>query len=142
MLVGMRRTRPTARTPVVIGFVVGPAVAGALFGGVTIVNAPAGYVLGALYAYPLALLIGLPIFLWTSRFLPTLAATSLSGALAGGLPFVLLALAGLPSPFDSGGYTLAMWWRGVGVVPLLAAGCGLLGGLVLCISIAASRRGA
>lgn len=127
---------------VALGFLLGPAIGGALFGAMAIGNHFLAYLLGAIWAYPLAICFGLPTYLCLRGRWPQWIAAPFAGLVAGLLPFLSIALLRLPSPFGSDWYTVPIWFREVRTGLMLSAAGGLAGGLVLLLAVLPRGRDA
>lgn len=112
-----------------VGIIVSPILAGAIFGVIAIGPHWKFMLLTAIYAVPLAVLIGLPLFLLLEQKVHPLSACLLSGLIAGGILWFFLALWQTPLPTEENWYQFRNYWKHHGIVPLVGAGCGFVGGL-------------
>lgn len=114
-----------------VGFIVSPIVAGAIFGAIAIGPHWKFMLLTAIYAVPLAVLIGLPVFFLAEQKFHPLSSCLLSGLIAGGILWFFLALWQTPLPSVENWFQFRNYWKHHGIVPLVGGGCGFVGGLVL-----------
>ena len=121
------------------GFILGPLVGGAIFGYLTIGHQWTLMLLGAIYAYPLALVVGAPVFFWIENKRTPLIACLVAGAAAGALLWVLIMLLSMPSPFGDNWYKFRAWFYREWVIPVIGMACGLIGGFVLYLCLRYAR---